>query len=199
MKEESSDWIVGEDRYTWFEYDLIKALNERKKEINMKKQEIEFRDPVVQSVVNKFVDRSDVGFKKYGKTLRDDKSDLFTWLNHVQEELMDATLYIQRLKEEISNLREERLLRDAIHDLDVVDPEVVVAKKKKKRKSSKIMSGRGDHYTFTIDESGSLLNKKYGTLLTPTCGIINESEPNDFLKPFDPLTPWDFFVAHGEK
>ena len=32
------------------------------------KQEIEFRDPVVQSVVNKFVDRSDVGFAKYGKT-----------------------------------------------------------------------------------------------------------------------------------
>ena len=117
----------------------------------MKKQLIEFRDPVVQSVVNKFVDRSDVGFKKYGKTMRDDKSDLFTWLNHVQEELMDATLYIQRLKEEIGNLREERLLRDAIHDLDVIDPEIVISKKKK-LKSSKIGSGRGDHYTFTIDE-----------------------------------------------
>lgn len=117
----------------------------------MKKQLIEFRDPVVQSVVNKFVDRSDIGFAKYGKTLRDDKSDLFTWLNHVQEELMDATLYIQRLKEEIGNLREERLLRDAIHDLDVIDPEIVIVKKKMK-KSSKTGSGRGDHYTFTIDE-----------------------------------------------
>ena len=142
----------------------------------MKKQLIEFRDPVVQSVVNKFVDRSDVGFKKYAKTLRDDKSDLFTWLNHVQEELMDATLYIQRLKEEIGNLREERLLRDAIHDLDVIDPEIVVSKKKK-LKSSKIGGGGGNHYTFTIDEP----------------------EPTDFCKPFDPLTPWDFFVAHGKK
>ena len=64
----------------------------------MTKQEIEFRDPVVQSVVNKFVDRSDVGFAKYGKTLRDDSSDVFAWLNHLQEELMDATLYIERLK-----------------------------------------------------------------------------------------------------
>ena len=63
----------------------------------MKKQLIEFRDPVVQSVVNKFVDRSDVGFKKYGKTLRDDKSDLFTWLNHVQEELQDGILYIEKV------------------------------------------------------------------------------------------------------
>jgi len=134
----------------------------------MKKQLIEFRDPVVQSVVNKFVDRSDVGFKKYGKTMRDDKSDLFTWLNHVQEELMDATLYIQRLKEEIGNLREERLLRNAIHDLEVIDPEIVVSKKKK-LKPSKSGSGRGDHYTFTIDPPTFPMDKKYGTLLTPTC------------------------------
>ena len=61
------------------------------------KQEIEFRDPVVQSVVNKFVDRSDVGFKKYGKTLRDDQSDVFVWLNHLQEELQDGILYIEKV------------------------------------------------------------------------------------------------------
>jgi polyhydroxyalkanoate synthesis regulator protein len=114
------------------------------------KQLIEFRDPVVQCVVNKFVERSDIGFAKYGKTLRDDKSDLFTWLNHIQEELMDATLYIQRLKEEISDLREERDLRNAIQDLDVIDPETVTSKKKEKKRL-KPGNGRGDHYTFTID------------------------------------------------
>lgn len=72
---------------------------------------IEFRDPVVESVVNKFVSRSDVGFAKYGKTLRDDKSDLFTWANHLQEELMDAVLYIQRLKEELTELDQEAMLK----------------------------------------------------------------------------------------
>jgi hypothetical protein len=114
------------------------------------KQEIEFRDPVVQSVVNKFVDRSDVGFKKYGKTLRDDKSDVFVWLNHLMEELMDATLYLQRLKEEISTLREEKALLQELNDIDVIDAfEVRV---KKKTKSSKPGNGRGDHYSFTIDE-----------------------------------------------
>jgi hypothetical protein len=61
------------------------------------KQEIEFRDPVVQSVVNKFVDRSDVGFAKYGKTLRNDQSDIFVWLNHLQEELQDGILYIEKV------------------------------------------------------------------------------------------------------
>ena len=63
----------------------------------MRKQEIEFRDPVVQCVVNKFVDRSDVGFAKYGKTLRDDPSDVFVWLNHLQEELQDGILYMEKV------------------------------------------------------------------------------------------------------
>ena len=34
----------------------------------MTKKEIKFRDPVVEHVVDKFVERSDVGFKKYKQT-----------------------------------------------------------------------------------------------------------------------------------
>jgi len=77
----------------------------------MRKKEIEFRDPVVESVVDKFISRSDVGFAKYGKTLRDDKSDLFAWANHLQEELMDAVLYMQRLKEELTDLEQECMIK----------------------------------------------------------------------------------------
>lgn len=109
------------------------------------KQEINFRDPVVQSVVNKFVDRSDVGYAKYGKTLRDDSSDIFVWLNHLQEELMDATLYLQRLKEEISSLREEKELLNSIHDIDVIDHEFI-------KPPPKWHVRRGDEMSFTIDE-----------------------------------------------
>jgi hypothetical protein len=109
------------------------------------KQEINFRDPVVQSVVNKFVDRSDVGYAKYGKTLRDDPSDIFVWLNHLQEELMDATLYLQRLKEEISSLREEKEMLNSIHDIDVIDPEFVMPPPIWRAR-------RGDEMSFTIDE-----------------------------------------------
>ena len=65
----------------------------------MSKQEIEFRDPVVERVVNKFVSRSDIGFAKYGVTLEKDPSEIFAWLNHLQEELMDAVLYLQKAKE----------------------------------------------------------------------------------------------------
>ena len=77
----------------------------------MNKKEIKFRDPVVERVVDKFIDRSDVGFKKYKVTLEDDHSDMFAWINHLQEELMDATLYLQKLKESATEELHEALLK----------------------------------------------------------------------------------------
>ena len=55
-------------------------------------------DSVVRSVMQKYIERSLVGKKKYGTTL--DREDLTTveWINHTQEELMDATLYLEKLK-----------------------------------------------------------------------------------------------------
>ena len=85
------------------------------------KQEIEFRDPVVKRVVNKFVSRSDVGFKKYGVTLEQDPSTMFEWLNHLQEELMDAVLYLQKAKETYT----EDLQEDLLSDLDVIDEKTI--------------------------------------------------------------------------
>lgn len=76
------------------------------------KKEIEFRDPVVERVVDKFVSRSDVGFAKYGVTLEDDKSNIFQWVNHLQEELMDAVLYLQKLKETTTEELQEALLKN---------------------------------------------------------------------------------------
>ncbi len=71
----------------------------------MKEKTIKFRDPVVERVVDKFVLRSDVGFAKYGKTLHDERTggykDLAGYLNDVQEELMDAILYIQAAREDL--------------------------------------------------------------------------------------------------
>lgn len=76
----------------------------------MKKTSYVFRDPVVERVVDKFVSRSDVGYKKYGVTLDEDKSNIFQWINHLQEELMDAVLYLQKLKEESTVELQEALL-----------------------------------------------------------------------------------------
>ena len=47
---------------------------------------MEFRDPIIKSVVEKFVQRSNVGYKKYGVTLQDDDGNALVWLDHLQEE-----------------------------------------------------------------------------------------------------------------
>jgi len=70
------------------------------------------RDKIIKQVVEKFKERSNVGYKKYGVTLHDDEPSLHKWLNHLQEELMDAINYIEKLKMETSNALEEKILKD---------------------------------------------------------------------------------------
>ena len=86
----------------------------------MRSKEIKFRDPVVERVVDKFVSRSDVGFAKYGTTLEDERrlkmKGLQKYLNDIQEELMDAVLYIQSARDELQDLTEESLIQRCIDD-----------------------------------------------------------------------------------
>jgi len=73
-----------------------------------------FRDPVVRKVCDKLVQRSDVGFAKYGSTLEDERrlkmKNLQGYLKDIQEELMDAVLYIQSAQDELQDLNEESLI-----------------------------------------------------------------------------------------
>ena len=57
------------------------------------------KDSIVELVISKFQDRSNVGIQKYGTTL--DRNDLTTleWINHAQEEAMDFILYLEKLKQ----------------------------------------------------------------------------------------------------
>ena len=91
--------------------ELIKKINMSSREImdardGVTTKVIKFRDPVVENVVDKFVSRSDVGYAKYGRTLdterRGKHKDLAGYLNDIQEELMDAVLYIQAAREELA-------------------------------------------------------------------------------------------------
>ena len=93
----------------------VKWIMEHLKNINMNSRKIIFRDPVVEKVVDKFVSRSNVGFEKYGTTLQDERTmkmkGLVKYLKDVQEELMDAILYIQAAKDELQDLSEESLIQ----------------------------------------------------------------------------------------
>jgi len=103
----------------------IKKINMSDREIMDAKSGITrrtygFRDPVVQKVCDKFIDRSNVGFEKYGTTLEDERrlkmKGLQKYLNDVQEELMDAILYIQSARDELQDLTEESLIQRCIDD-----------------------------------------------------------------------------------
>lgn len=63
-------------------------------------------DKIVDAVISKFSERSDAGIKKYGTTLDRGDLSLTDWLTHLQEELMDATLYVQKLKTELESINE---------------------------------------------------------------------------------------------
>ena len=59
-------------------------------------------DTIVDSVRFKYKRRSETGIAKYGTTLDRTDIDIVGWLTHLQEELMDATLYLERaIREEI--------------------------------------------------------------------------------------------------
>jgi hypothetical protein len=70
-----------------------------------------FRDPVVKRVVQKFRERSDAGFVKYGTTLHEERTTkmkgLLKYIIDIQEELMDAILYLQTAQEEIKDQLDE--------------------------------------------------------------------------------------------
>jgi hypothetical protein len=62
-------------------------------------------DKIVLEVIEKYAQRSEIGINKYATTLEQNNHD--NYLKHLQEELMDATLYLQKLMDqnkEITNL-----------------------------------------------------------------------------------------------
>jgi hypothetical protein len=107
-------------------------------------------DPIVDAVVEKYQQRSKVGIDKYGTTLQENGLTFQQWLNHLQEELMDATLYIQKMKS---------LLLIAVISLagcstseDECDPNCGILRDKKISFSHSLGSNR---YTYTIDNECS--------------------------------------------
>jgi len=69
---------------------------------NLSKEYFTPKDAIVAKVIEAYKTRSEVGIAKYGTTLEGNNTDDF--LQHLQEELMDASLYIEKLKDIASKL-----------------------------------------------------------------------------------------------
>lgn len=84
--------VIEQDEYSW--------VNNGLQGVPVKKT-----DSIVKSVIDKYQQRSEVGVKKYGTTLEDNKDGIEIFLTHLQEEMMDATLYIEKLKHKFAKLK----------------------------------------------------------------------------------------------
>ncbi len=93
---------------------------------------IKTKDKIVQQVLRKMDERSLVGQKKYGATMMQEiegqEKDLNRFLVDVQEELMDALLYIEAakrcLQDEIEEVAYKRFTKD-VSDIDVYDETIL--------------------------------------------------------------------------
>ena len=59
-------------------------------------------DPIVDQVIAKFQQRSSVGISKYNTTVHENNRD--NYLLHLQQELQDATLYIEKILTQYSEI-----------------------------------------------------------------------------------------------
>ena len=95
---------------------------------------IKTQDKIVQQVLRKMDERSLIGQKKYGATMMQEiegqEKDLGRFLIDVQEELMDALLYIEAARRCLQDEIEEKVLEktgffDDNYNINVNDEEVL--------------------------------------------------------------------------
>jgi hypothetical protein len=54
---------------------------------------------IEDSVCKKILERAKVGKDKYGTTMEREDLSFQEWITHLQEELMDAIVYIEKIKQ----------------------------------------------------------------------------------------------------
>ena len=96
--------------------------------------QIETKDEIVLSVLKKMDQRSIIGQEKYGATMMEEiegqKKDLSRFIVDVQEELMDAILYLESarhcLKDEIEDAMyaKAKTLNENINNIELHNEEI---------------------------------------------------------------------------
>ena len=55
-------------------------------------------DSIVEGVIDQFRTRAEQGEAKYGTTMDRNALTPMQWIQHLQEELMDAVVYLEKIK-----------------------------------------------------------------------------------------------------
>ena len=110
---------------------------------------------IEQKVAAKMLDRAKFGAKKYGTTMERNDLTLSEWLTHLQEEMMDAAVYIEKIQQEL-RYQEIELADRRVDDLDGKQYAEYMLAKSEDRKSEERMKNIGQngndglHYNTTL-------------------------------------------------
>jgi len=69
-------------------------------------------------VCKKIQERAKVGKAKYGVTMERTDLDIVGWLTHLQEELMDAAVYVERLIEDYKKVTSSNEILNLLKELN---------------------------------------------------------------------------------
>lgn len=90
-------------KYGLYDKESLRISSDTKNKECFNKFEIDCNCPIAKRVARQVIDRANIGYEKYGTTLERKDIDLLGWIQHLQEELLDAANYLERLKEENEN------------------------------------------------------------------------------------------------
>jgi len=60
---------------------------------------------IEEAVIQKIRQRAEKGYEKYGHTMEREDLTMEEWLTHLQEELMDGAVYLERIKQDLDRFR----------------------------------------------------------------------------------------------
>ena len=64
-------------------------------------------DSILTELLEKYVQRSEIGKAKYNMDMDRDDLSITEWVNHAQEEAMDLSIYLTKIKRELENRHDE--------------------------------------------------------------------------------------------
>lgn len=79
--------------------DALKIVNKEKDLLGLQREST--AQSIEEKVINKIVDRRAKGLKKYGVSMERTDLEFNEWLSHLQEELLDGAIYIEKIMNQV--------------------------------------------------------------------------------------------------
>lgn len=105
--------MINIKEISYYEY-MSNLLKNDNMMIDIKEEDFDMKDSIVEAVRQELLERSEVGIKKYNTTLDREDLELSDWLVHAYQELLDGALYLKRAKKDVEELNEQfdEIVRD---------------------------------------------------------------------------------------